>query len=141
VIALAALIAGCAAPKPPPAAVDVPVESWEQVAVGEINARIDRGAGDARQSSPLSIALGFLGGDAGARSLTIDQRTNRAEAADTTVIVIVRDGLPDDSVRGDWHRIVLRRLDDRTWRVHEARRAFRCWRGHHTESYGSEWCP
>jgi len=135
-------VAGCAA-SPAPDAADAPVESWEPVAVNEFNARIDSAvASDAAwPSSPLSIALEFLGGDAGARRFTVDQRRNRAEAADTTVIVIVRDGLLDDSVRGDRHRIVLRRLADRTWRVQEVLRAFRCQRGHHLDAYSSEWCP
>jgi hypothetical protein len=135
-------VAGCAG-TPVPGPGDTPVESWEPVGVDEFNARIDGAvaAGAGWPSSPLSIALELLDGDAGARHVTVDQRRNRAEAADTTTIVIVRDGLLDDSVRGDWHRVVLRRLPDSTWRVHEVRRAFRCQRGHHLNSYSSEWCP
>ena len=30
---------------------------------------------------------------------------------------------------------------DGTWRVAEARRATRCWRGHHLESYSAQLCP
>lgn len=136
------LVAGCAAP-PPPGAVQTPVESWETVGAADLNARIDDAAADAAAwtSSPLSVVLELFGGDADARLLTVDERKNRAEGADTTVVVIVRDGLMDDSVRGDWHRIVLRRLADRTWRLHEVRRAFRCRRGHHLDSFSSELCP
>lgn len=135
-------VAGCAA-SPRPDVAPVTVESWEQVSVEGFNERVDHAVagGAAWPSSALSVALELLDGDAGARHVTVDQRRNRAEAADTTVVVIVREALPDDSVRGDWHRIVLRRLPDATWRVHEARRAFRCWRGHHLDSYGSHWCP
>jgi hypothetical protein len=136
------LAAGCAV-SPRPDVDAVPVESWERVGVDEFNARVEGAVADgaAWPASPLSVALELLDGDAGARHVTVDQRRNRAEAADTTTVVIARDGLLDDSVRGDWHRIVLRRLPDWTWRVHEARRAFRCQRGHHLESYSSEWCP
>jgi hypothetical protein len=134
------VLAGCAAPlehTPEPV-----VDSWEVVDVAELNARIDDAVSEGADwpRSPILTALEVLGGEADAREIAIDRRMNRAEAADTAVVVITRDRFLDDSVRGDWHRIVLRRLGDWTWRLHEVRRAFRCWRGHHLESYSAEWC-
>ena len=137
------LLTGCAA-SPPDAAnpMDVVVESWESVDVAELNAQIDEGiaVGAAWPTSPLAMTVELFGGDVDTRSLALTEQLNRGEGADTTVVFMVRDGLLDDSVRGDWHRIVYRRLPDWTWRVHEVRRAFRCWRGHHLETFSSSWC-
>ena len=47
---------------------------------------------------------------------------------------------PMKKVNGDWHRITLQRLPDGTWRLVEARRAFRCYRGHQQESFGERLC-
>jgi hypothetical protein len=58
-----------------------------------------------------------------------------------TKIVCIRDGFLDDSVRGDWHELDLRRLPDGTWRVNEARIAIRCWRTENTEVYQDKPCP
>lgn len=57
------------------------------------------------------------------------------------MIEITSDGYLDDSVRGSWQRLTFRRLEDRTWRLASHEIAYRCWRGHHLESYSAEWCP
>jgi hypothetical protein len=138
------LLAGCASS--PPVAFPIQgleVESWEPVETDDMNAQIDRAvaAGETWPQSPLLSTIELLRGDRDARVLRIDEEKNRAEGADTTVVVVIRDGLRDDSVRGDWHRVVYERVSDQKWRVHSARRAFRCHRGHHLESFSSERCP
>jgi hypothetical protein len=118
------------------------VESYELVDIGGLNERIEAGieSGADWPTSPLAATIELLGGDTDTRRLSVTERKNRGEGADTTVVVIVRDGFLDDSIRGDWHRIVYVRQPDMTWRVREARRAFRCWRGHHLTSFSESWC-
>jgi len=140
---LAALPAGCASTKPAARAFpDVVVESWEMADVLSMNQRIDAAVaeGTAWPTSPLSATVELLGGDAETRTVSLFVE-GAGEGADVTTVVIVRDGFFNDSVRGDWHRIVYRRGADGTWRVAEARRATRCWRGHHLESYSAQLCP
>ena len=137
------LMMACSASSPPPGdPQDVPVASWENVDVVRFNSRVDEAvdAGLDWPSSALSVALNLLGGDAGTRSLALSEVANRGEAPDTVVVVLSRDGLLDDSVRGDWHRAVLHRLGDGTWRLHELHRAFRCWQGGSLEQYSAERC-
>jgi hypothetical protein len=74
------------------------------------------------------------------RNLALRQEYNRAEEPDSVHVILVRDGLLDDSIRGDWHALILHRLPDSTWRVAEARRAVRC-RRPDTKSYRSGPCP
>ncbi|MFZ1948200.1 MAG: hypothetical protein WAW06_11690 [bacterium] len=121
---------------------DVVVESWQSIDAADLNARIDQAvaAGAAWPSSPLRITVELFGADIDTRSVTLKEEKNRGEGADTTVVTMVRDGFLDDSVRGEWHQITYRRLPDRTWRIHEIRLAYRCWRGHHTETFSSSLC-
>lgn len=87
------------------------------------------------------MTVELFGADTDKRALWLSEEANRGEAPDTVVVIMVRDGLVDDSVRGDWHRVVYRRQGDGSWRVHDLRRAYRCWRGHHLEAFGSKSCP
>ena len=137
------LIAGCAGPHPSvEEGLDVKVESWESVDVSGLNARIEDGvaAGATWPRSPLRLTVELLVSDVDTRAIWLTEEGNRGEVADTTVVTAVRDGFLDDSVRGDWQRIVYHRLGDGTWRVHEARRAYRCWRGHHLSAFSSQLC-
>ena len=137
------LTAGCAASRPEtPNPLDVTVESWEQMDAKPLNAQIDDAVGDGASwpSSPLEITIELFGSDVDTRSVALKEELNRGEGADTVVVIMVRDGFLDDSIRGYWERIVYHRQPDRTWRVLDVRRAYRCWRGHHTDTYSSHWC-
>ncbi|MBM3319929.1 MAG: hypothetical protein FJY73_04560 [Candidatus Eisenbacteria bacterium] len=143
-LVVGASLTGCASSRPgatgSPEAI---IESWETVDVGPMNERIDAAVSEGAEwpKSPLSATVQLLGGDVDTRILSLFEEKNRGEGADTTVVVIVRDGFLDDSVRGDWHRIVYARGADGMWRVAKTSRAFRCWRGHHLETFSSQWCP
>jgi hypothetical protein len=107
IVGLVLLLTACTAPGPITFTVTgVEVESWEAVETMSMNARVDDAvaAGEAWPRSPLAATIELLGGDVDARILRIDESKNRTEGADTTVVVIIRDGFLDDSVRGDWHR-------------------------------------
>jgi len=143
-ILLLLLLVGCVAP--PPSAgdpLDVPVDSWRNVDVMPLNSRVDEAveAGLDWPRSALYVTLNLVGGDADTRSLVLSEVANRGEAPDTMVVVVARDGFLDDSVRGDWHRAVLYRATDGTWRLHEMRRAFRCYRGGSLDRYSADLCP
>ena len=138
------LVAGCAGLQPGvKEGFDVEVESWESVDVAGLNTRIEGAVavGAAWPRSPLRMTVELLITDVDTRSVWLTEQGNRGEVSDTTVVIVVRDGFLDDSVRGDWHRIVYYRAGDGTWRVHEVQRAYRCWRGHHLTAFSSQLCP
>jgi hypothetical protein len=138
------VVTGCATTHDIVFSVDnVEVESWESLDPAGMNAQIAQAvaSGEDWPTSPLAATVRLLEGDSDTRILRLEESKNRTEGADTTVVVLTRDGFLDDSVRGDWHRIVYERQPDRTWRIDSVRRAFRCYRQHHHESYSREWCP
>ena len=138
------LVVGCgAAPPSAESPLDVPVDSWGEVDVAALNSRVDEAvdAGLDWPQSAVYVTLNLVGGDVDTRSLALSEVANRGEAPDTMVVVVTRDGLLNDSVRGDWHRAVLYRLTDGTWRLHEMRRAFRCYRGGSLDRYSADLCP
>jgi hypothetical protein len=143
------LVVACSSVKAPPVATpseaaspDAPVESSELLDVSEFNATNDEAvdSGETWPQDPIEAADKFIWGRMSAYYTWLEKQDNRVEAADSTVITLIRDGNADDSVRGDWHRIKLNRLPDGTWRLIEARRAFRCYRGHQQDTYGERLC-
>lgn len=117
-------------------------ESWEVLDVGELNARIPEavGAGDSCAYSPFRLMLHLVGGFDGS-SMVAEITSNGGECPDEMTIVWIRDGFLDDSVRGDWHEFKFTKLDDNTWRVTEARVAYRCWRLGNSMKYRAGLCP
>ena len=143
------LLAGCSSAKAPPATPpeaqstrEVSVESWAMLEVDEFNAKVDAAvdSGETWPEDPIEVVEQFIWGRIGAYYTRLEKQDNRVEGADSTVITLIRDRHADDSVRGDWHRIALNRLQDGTWRLSEARRAFRCYRGHQQDTYGERLC-
>jgi hypothetical protein len=154
--------AGCSSVKAPPAATlaeeppaealwdqdaqsvrDVPVESWADLEFDEFNTTVDAAvdSGGTWARNPIDVVERFIRGEVGEAFYTrMEKQDNRVEWPDSTVITLIRDRWADDSVRGDWHEITLYRLPDGTWRISEARRAFRCYRGHQQAVYGKRLC-
>lgn len=120
------------------------VESFALIAVDTLNARIAVAAraGELWTRDPIRVALEVAGASPlSARMLDIHCEGNRGEEPDSAEVTLVGDGYLDDSVRGSWSALRLARKPDATWRVLELRRAWRCWRGHHLESYSNRPCP
>lgn len=117
--------------------------SWAILDADSLNVSIEEAiaAGDSWPRSPILVTLYLVGGDDDIRSLVLEEVKNRAEGADLTKVVCIRDGLLDDSVRGDWHEFNLNRLADSTWRVSDARASYRCWRSDNTDEYQESPCP
>jgi len=151
------LLAGCSSAKAPPATPpeaeppetlsepsaqspgEAQVESWDTLEVDEFNSKISEAAdsGETWAQDPIDVVEEFIWGRiGGARYTRLEKQDNRVEWPDSTVITLIREGWADDSVRGDWHRITLYRLPDGTWRLSEARQAYRCYRGHQRDTYG-----
>lgn len=143
-VILPLLITACSASLPHTGneSMDVHVKSWELLDISPLNSTIEEAvaAGKTWPSSPTLIVFELLGGDVDTRVFSLTQKANRIEVPDRIVVVLIRDGFIDDSVRGDWHQLVFYLMPDRTWRVGEVRRARRCWRID-TGSYQSDPCP
>lgn len=110
--------------------IDVPVKSWEFVDTEPLNLTIEKAIKEkfSWPTSPTLIVYKLLDGDTETRELKLTRKADRAEAPDEAIVVLIRDGFLDDSVRGDWHQIKFKRMTDNTWRFAEIRRASRCWR-------------
>ena len=63
------------------------------------------------------------------------------ESSDGARVTVLRDGFVDDSVRGDAHRIELKRQADDSWRPVAAEIFLRCWRGDVADQFIAENCP
>ena len=118
------------------------VESYELVVFGDFNDKIARTieAGETWPQDPIRVAQEFMS-SYGAPFVSILREDDRGERSDYTTIIIVEDGYQDDSVRGMWNWFRLARSTDETWRIVKVRRAYRCWRGHHLNSFSKELCP
>jgi hypothetical protein len=116
---------------------DVKVAGMQRVAeakYADANARASRG-GD-----PIDIALAVAGRFEGATQQVI-QVNEGADAPMTSRVTVLRDGLLDDSVRGERWDVVLARTDVGTWRITDVRRAWRCWRGAKSRQFATDPCP
>jgi hypothetical protein len=94
----------------------------------------------ARGGAALDIALAIVGEFAGSTQHII-QINEGSEAPSASRITVVRDGLLDDSVRGERWDIVLQRTGAGRWRIAEVKRAWRCWRGEPTDRFATSLCP
>jgi len=118
------------------------VESHSSLSSASFNKRLSNAAeeGEPWARDPIRIALEFMNSQ-GARSVKIDREDQGGEAHASTRVTVVEDGYLDDSVRGSWTRFTMKRLDDGPWRIANIQKAYRCWRGHHQESYSARLCP
>ena len=94
----------------------------------------------ARGGAALDIALAIAGEFAGSTQHII-QVNEGSEAPSASHITVVRDGLLDDSVRGERWDIVLERTGAGRWTIKEVKRAWRCRRGEPTDRFATRLCP
>jgi hypothetical protein len=133
--ALIALAASAAAAGPSLA--DLPVASTKLVAPGEYSAAA---ALAARGGAPLAIALKIVGPFDGSTQHIV-QLNEGSEAPSGSRITVMRDGLLDDSVRGERWDIRLEKAASGVWRIAEVKRAWRCWRGAQRDGFAATPCP
>lgn len=142
-LGLLIVCAGCAQSGSCPEFARTPPGSWTELDLVELNGRLDKAvlSDEGWPSSPLQSTLQLFGDDTGAQAVVIEEMKNRVEGADSATVVMIRDGFLDDSVRGNWHEVDFKRQPDGTWRVAEARVAYRCRRGENTSVYQGDLCP
>jgi hypothetical protein len=94
----------------------------------------------ARGGGPVDIALEIAGKFEGSTQHII-QVNEGSEAPTASRITVLRDGLMDDSLRGERWDITLARTPAGVWRINEVKRAWRCRRGADTERFLATPCP
>lgn len=117
--------------------VGIPVADMTTVAPAEYKAATALAAGG---GSPLEVALTITGPFEGVAK-RIRQVNEGAETPTSTRITVVRDGLLDDAVRGERWDILLDGAATGAWSIRDVRRAWRCRRGGHRESFATALCP
>ena len=140
-------VAGAAEPGPAPNT--LPVYAARAMDTDEFNRRVAEGIrlGYDMPDNPFEVAESFAGPlEAPFVSVVVlypSLEVRPEEAPTEAVVTIVRDGYFDDSTRGDWHRLRIRRHEDGGWRLEEVLVAYRCYRGLKTQLHGftGEFCP
>jgi hypothetical protein len=117
----AALLAACTA-APPRALTDLPVDATQTVPPAAYAEAAKLAAG---RATPVEIALAVTGPFEG-RSQHIVQVNEGVEVPTGARVTVVRDGLLDDSLRGDRWDIRLERTQAGAWRIADVQRAWRC---------------
>ncbi len=142
-LGLLIVCSGCSQAGSRPEFARTPPESWAELDPVKLNGRLDKAvlSDEGWPSSPLQSTMQLFGDDTDAQATVIEEMKNRLEGADSATVVMIRDGFLDDSVRGDWHEVVFERQTDGTWRIAEARVAYRCRRGENTSVYQRDLCP
>ena len=117
------------------------VESFVLVDATDANtlAAAAAAAGEEWPSDALAVAQRFAGPQHG-RYVSIEKVDEASERPNATTITVISGSFLDDSVWGVWNQLLLSRGPDGLWRIDEARRAWRCHRGHQTGFFGERWC-
>jgi hypothetical protein len=90
--------------------------------------------------SPLDIAL-KIAGNSEAATQHIVQVNDRGEAPSRSRVTVLRDGLLDDSIRGERWDIALEKTPTAAWKIGEVKRAWRCRRGESLDRFAAVSCP
>lgn len=93
-----------------------------------------------RGGTPVEIALAVTGPFEGSAQHVI-QVNQGAEAPSASRVTVIRDGLLDDSVRGDRWEIRLERTQAGVWTIKDVKRAWRCRRGGGPDRFVATRCP
>ncbi len=118
------------------------VESSTVIDVTEFNAFAEdaAAAGEKWVRNPVMVVMEYLR-HPNAPMTEITRVDPPGESMPSTTITVIQDGFHDDSVRGTWHEFLLERRTDGSWRIDEARSAYRCYRGHQKDEFGARLCP
>jgi hypothetical protein len=97
-------------------------------------------AAAARGGTPVDIALAVAGRFEGSAQHIIQVNAG-GESPVSSHVTVLRDGLLDDSIRGQRWDITLERSAAGPWRVRDVQLAWRCRRGADTERFIAVRCP
>ncbi len=118
------------------------IESSNVIEVTEFNVFVDEAAvaGEKWVRNPVMVVMEYLR-HPNAPLTEISRKDAPGESTPSTTVTVLQDGFLDDSVRGTWHEFILDRGTDGSWRIDEARSAYRCYRGHQKDEFGARLCP
>jgi hypothetical protein len=136
-IAIALVPSALLSADPVTSLVDLPVAGTVTVAPDRYEPAT---AAAARGADPLAIALHIVGPFEGATQHIV-QVNQGAEAPSAVRLTVVRDGLLDDSVRGERWDIVLEKTADGVWRIKQVRQSWRCRRDTQADRFATTPCP
>ena len=88
----------------------------------------------------LDVALAVAGRFEGSVQHIIQVNTG-SEAPTASRVTVIRDGLLDDSLRGERWDMKFHRTATGQWRISEVMRAWRCRRGPDTDRFSATRCP
>jgi hypothetical protein len=97
-------------------------------------------AAAARGGTPVDIAVAIAGRFEGSTQHII-QVNDGGESPVSSHVTVLRDGLLDDSIRGQRWDITLERSASGPWRIKHVQLAWRCRRGADTERFIAVRCP
>jgi hypothetical protein len=135
-LATGLLVPTLAAADPRPTLVDVPVADMKVLAPTEYRKASSLAA---RGAAPVDIALRVVGPFDGSTQHII-QTNEGVEAPSASRVTVLRDGLLDDSVRGDRWEVSLTRTAAGVWKIAEVKRAWRCRRGGAVDQFAATLC-
>lgn len=93
-----------------------------------------------RGAAPIDVALAVTGPLEGLTQHVI-QNNDASEVPSASRVIVLRDGLPDDSIRGERWEIALVRSAAGPWTIVEVKRAWRCRRGGEQNRFAASPCP
>lgn len=88
----------------------------------------------------LDVALAVAGRFEGSAQHIIQVNAG-SEAPTASRVTVIRDGLLDDSIRGERWDMKFHRTATGQWRISEVMRAWRCRRGPDTDRFSATRCP
>jgi hypothetical protein len=121
----------------PASALDAPVANARLIAPAKYQGAA---ASAAAGASALDIALQIAGEFEGTAQ-QVTQLNEGGETASETRVTVVRDGLPDDSIKAQRWDILLERAVGGTWTIREVKEAWLCWRGESRDRFAADPCP
>ena len=124
------LVSGCSQHK----SQSLPVEEFN-----EKTAEAHKSGTEDWPMSCFQVALRFVGDPEEVRSRRIEI-SSMPERFETTEIIILEEGLMDDSLDGYRHRLSMKKTRDGFWRVEAAEQSWKCQSGRGHRSYSCEPC-
>ncbi|MCK5241942.1 hypothetical protein KAR34_05785 [bacterium] len=121
-----------------------PVKSYKYLEFGEFNQRIKLAVDEkeAWVKSPLLVSQRFV--DISKEEpgfISIIKKDNASENPTESIVTIVLEGFLDDSQRGAWYQIYLKRDPPKScWLIKKVETAYLCWRGK-KNIFKKELCP
>jgi len=120
-----------------PSLTEVPVANTQAVPPETYSEASARAAGG---SAPVEIALGIVGDFEGSTQQIV-QANEGSEAPRMSHLTVLRDGITDDSIRGERWDITLARAPAGVWSIREVKHSWRCRRGGNTDRFAAVPCP